>query len=109
MAIFEVRKVIICLINSLRRDNLNNMDRRYFLGACASFATVAALGRSNMVRVFGQGKSKNSETNTPIKKIMKSDEEWKRLLTPDQYAVTRQAATERPYTSPLLDVHDEGA
>jgi peptide-methionine (R)-S-oxide reductase len=84
------------------------MDRRYFLGACVSFASVAALGRSNIVLAVGQGKSKNSETNAPIKKIMKSDEEWKRLLTPDQYAVTRQAATEQPYSSPLLNVHDEG-
>jgi peptide-methionine (R)-S-oxide reductase len=34
-----------------------------------------------------------------------SDEEWHKLLTPDQYAVLRQAGTERPYTSSLL--HEE--
>jgi peptide-methionine (R)-S-oxide reductase len=28
-------------------------------------------------------------------------EEWKKILTPDQYAVLREADTERPYTSPL--------
>ena len=31
-------------------------------------------------------------------KIRKSDAEWCRQLSPDQYAILRQAATERPFT-----------
>jgi peptide-methionine (R)-S-oxide reductase len=37
--------------------------------------------------------------------VTHSDEEWLKLLKPDQYAVLRQAGTERPFTSPLL--HEE--
>jgi peptide-methionine (R)-S-oxide reductase len=33
--------------------------------------------------------------------VTHSDLEWKKLLTPNQFAVLRQAATERPFTSPL--------
>src|SRR6202453_3646822 len=33
--------------------------------------------------------------------ITHSDAEWKKLLKPDQYAVLRQAGTERPFSSPL--------
>jgi peptide-methionine (R)-S-oxide reductase len=34
--------------------------------------------------------------------VTHSDAEWRKLLTPDQYAVLRHEATERPFTSPLL-------
>ncbi|MDO9063036.1 MAG: peptide-methionine (R)-S-oxide reductase MsrB [Microbacterium sp.] len=35
--------------------------------------------------------------------VTKSDEQWRRELTPEEFAVLRQAATERPWTGELLD------
>jgi peptide-methionine (R)-S-oxide reductase len=40
--------------------------------------------------------------------VTHSDAEWRALLTPAQYAVLRQSATERPFTSPLLNEHRPG-
>jgi peptide-methionine (R)-S-oxide reductase len=40
--------------------------------------------------------------------VVHSDVEWRKLLTPVQYAVLRQSATERPFTSPLLNEHRHG-
>jgi len=37
-----------------------------------------------------------------------SDAEWKKRLTATQYAVLREAATERPFTSPLNKEHRAG-
>ena len=37
-----------------------------------------------------------------------SDADWRRILGPQRYAVLRQAATEPPYTSPLLNEHRKG-
>jgi peptide-methionine (R)-S-oxide reductase len=34
--------------------------------------------------------------------VTHTPEEWRALLTPEQFAVLRQGATERPYSSPLL-------
>jgi peptide-methionine (R)-S-oxide reductase len=45
---------------------------------------------------------------TTKRKIEKTDEDWRRELTPERYAVLRQQATERPFTSELLDVHEDG-
>lgn len=41
-------------------------------------------------------------------KITKADEEWRKELTPEQYEVTRQRATERPFTGKLLHNKAEG-
>ncbi|MEZ5217311.1 MAG: peptide-methionine (R)-S-oxide reductase MsrB [Ilumatobacteraceae bacterium] len=43
-----------------------------------------------------------------MEKVQRTDEEWRNLLNPMQFAVLRQAATERPWTGELLDVHDDG-
>jgi peptide-methionine (R)-S-oxide reductase len=40
--------------------------------------------------------------------IEKSDEQWRTELTPDRYAILRQAATEAPFTGSLLHVDADG-
>ncbi len=38
----------------------------------------------------------------------RSDEEWRQQLTPEEYAVLRQAGTERPFTGEYTDTKIEG-
>jgi peptide-methionine (R)-S-oxide reductase len=40
--------------------------------------------------------------------VSRSDAEWRKILTADQYAVLREAGTEYPFTSPLLNEHGKG-
>ena len=42
-------------------------------------------------------------TSSPIQKLTKSLDEWREILTPEQYSVLFEEATERPYTHALND------
>jgi peptide-methionine (R)-S-oxide reductase len=43
-----------------------------------------------------------------MNKVIKSEQEWRALLDPIQYAVARESATERAFTGQFWDHHEEG-
>lgn len=45
---------------------------------------------------------------TPEKRVEKSDNEWREILTPEQYRITRKKGTEMPHTGALCSIYDEG-
>lgn len=40
--------------------------------------------------------------------VQKTEAEWRELLTPEQFHVMREKGTERAWTGPFLDNHDDG-
>ncbi len=69
------------------------MDRRLFIKLAAGVASILAATKTIGVTVAMAAES--------IKKISKTDSEWKKLLTPEQYYVLREEGTEPAFTSPL--------
>jgi len=41
-------------------------------------------------------------------KVVKTDKDWKRLLTPKQYEILRKQGTERPFSGELLHNKEDG-
>lgn len=41
-------------------------------------------------------------------KIVKTDEEWRKLLTPEQFAVARKKGTEPAFTGKYWNLHEKG-
>jgi peptide-methionine (R)-S-oxide reductase len=43
-----------------------------------------------------------------VAKVVKSDDEWRQILSPAEYAVTRKRGTERAYTGRYWNQHERG-
>lgn len=57
----------------------------------------------------GEGMNPQEKSKSKgIKKVIKTDAEWKAQLTPEQYNVLRHEGTEYAFSSPLNDIHDKG-
>lgn len=51
---------------------------------------------------------KNMEGDNMTEKVVKTEEEWKKELTPEQYDVLREKGTERAFTGKYYDHHEKG-
>ena len=74
------------------------------------FSMVSCAQSSKKINDVGSNLSTYSETidTTWTKKIIKTDAEWKSILTPEQYQITREQGTERPFTHDFHDLKENG-
>jgi peptide-methionine (R)-S-oxide reductase len=104
------------------------MDRRKFLFSSlismSGFALIMSKGGLFSTSVSAAAKTNNKDTGTvtvilfdnsgkklrsaQVPKVIKTDAEWMKQLTADEFQVTRREGTERAYSGQYWDLHDKG-
>jgi methionine-R-sulfoxide reductase len=78
------------------------MKKLTLILAVSLFALYACDGQTK------QAKTKNEKIMDSTQVINKTEEEWKKTLTPEQYTVLREKGTDRPFTGKYYLTNDKG-
>src|SRR5712671_3570509 len=74
------------------------MTRRFLLASGTMASAAAAI----------PGRWILTSQAAEIFKVVRTEQEWRKLLTAEQYVILRESATERPFTNPLLNEKRRG-
>jgi peptide-methionine (R)-S-oxide reductase len=106
-----------------RDDSLVNVRRRAFLGVSISAIAGAAMwslrkprlieaatpkGDPGEVTVVRFSDSGQRLQKVRVPKVVKSDDEWRKQLSPGEFDITRHADTEIAFTGKYWNLHDKG-
>jgi peptide-methionine (R)-S-oxide reductase len=104
------------------------IGRRAFVAAIAAIPAIIAFGYAETARASGASNDSPGSGGSGIvkvsiveftdagkkkglvmvDKVVKTDEEWRKELSPEQFEVTRKKGTERPFSNLYAENHDKG-
>ena len=84
------------------------MSRGFFLRSVVAVVALAFVAGAALSSAAQGDAAKGKKNRKAWEKIVKTDEEWEKVLTPEQFRVMRRKGTEAPYTSPLNGEKGEG-
>jgi peptide-methionine (R)-S-oxide reductase len=84
------------------------MKRIFLLVPLAFLLQFCTYSQSTKTSNMDSIKKHEVYSNTDSGKVNVSDEEWKKVLSPEVYRVAREKGTERAWSSPLETIKDKG-
>jgi peptide-methionine (R)-S-oxide reductase len=96
------------------RPARRHFNRRAFLLGASTCLALAPIGRARAgsgaagVTIESFSPGGKSQGTAMVAKIVKTEAEWRKQLSPLAYSVTRRADTERPYSGEYWNSHGDG-
>ena len=84
------------------------MNRMFLLSIITGACLAAGCGRSQLASRADGTTAQTATTNMTIEKITRTDAEWQKILTPEQYRITRKHGTERAFSGAYWNNHEPG-
>ncbi|NQW29532.1 MAG: peptide-methionine (R)-S-oxide reductase MsrB [Ignavibacteria bacterium] len=101
--IYSALVLSICVIackSQQETDILEKQNSGYKTAAGEQLAT----SDKSFIKIYSTIEKKELE----VEKIVKSDDEWRKELTPDEFRIARKKGTEPAWTGEYVDNHDKG-
>lgn len=87
------------------------MLKPYLIFTTLILVFISCNAQNNQTKKAIMDSTKNNNpiySKTDTSKIVLKEEEWKKVLTPEQYYIARQKGTERPWTSKFENFKEKG-
>ena len=84
------------------------MKSAALLFAYLSLVTLCEAGEEGRESKGGKAKITDKKEISMIEKTIKTDAEWKKILSPEQYEILRDKGTERAFTGKWWNHHEKG-
>lgn len=72
---------------------------------CISILLIGLLGSCSLAQ---PGHEEPAQKEVKVEKVIKTDQEWKSILTPAQYHIAREKGTEAPFSGKYWDFYEKG-
>ncbi|MGB0934154.1 MAG: peptide-methionine (R)-S-oxide reductase MsrB [Lishizhenia sp.] len=84
------------------------MNKLIFLSATVIFLIACSNTVKTKHAVMFSSDLRSETIEDSLKKVLKSEKEWRRLLTAEEFSVLREKGTERAFTGDLLKNQNQG-
>ena len=99
---FRTSKSFVCSVLK------ENVLMKYSISALVLLVILACTSETETQNLGVQSSNYENPSDDTLKKVVKSEEEWKKILTPQQFEVTRKEGTEAAFTGEYWDSKKKG-